>query len=116
MKKIVSESLAGTSAEISFVDGYPGMAPTERNKKLLSFFDQVSRDLGFSPIVPFDPGKRGAADISFVANDIAALDGLGAEGIGGHSPQEDIDLDAMPVLLQRAAILIYRLTNTDQYK
>ena len=116
MKKIVSENLPGTSAEISFVDGYPGMAPTDRNKKLLSFFDQVSRDLGFSPIVPFDPGKRGAADISFVANDDAALDGLGASGNGGHSPEEDIDLEAMPLLLQRAALLIYRLTNTDQYK
>jgi len=81
----------------------------------LNFFDKVSRDLGFSSIVPFDPGKRGAADISFVAGDLDALDGLGAMGKGGHSPEEDIDLTAMPVLLQRAAVLIYRLTNTDQY-
>ena len=110
MKKIVGKSLPGTSAEISFLDEYPGMAPTEGNKKLLGIFDQVSRDLGFSPIVAFDPGKRGAADISFVAKDVDALDGLGAMGNGGHSPEEDIDLEAIPVLLQRAAILIYRLT------
>lgn len=115
MRKIVAQNLPGTSAEISFADGYPGMAPTDNNKKLLNFFDRVSRDLGFSSIVPFDPGKRGAADISFVAGDLDALDGLGAMGKGGHSPEEDIDLTAMPVLLQRAAVLIYRLTNTDQY-
>lgn len=110
MRKIVTQNLAGTSAQISFSQGYPGMEPTEENKKLLGIFDQVSRDLGFSPIVPFDPGKRGAADISFVAKDVDGLDGLGAMGNDGHSPKEDIDLEAMPVLLQRAAVLIYRLT------
>lgn len=110
MRKIVTQNLAGTSAQISFSQGYPGMEPTEENKKLLGIFDQVSRDLGFSPIVPFDPGKRGAADISFVAKDVDGLDGLGAMGKDGHSPKEDIDLEAMPVLLQRAAVLIYRLT------
>ena len=110
MKKIVSQNLSQTSAEISFSDGYPGMAPTEGNKKLLAIFDQVSRDLGFPAIVPFDPGKRGAADISFVAKYVDGLDGLGTMGDGGHSPKEDMDLEAVPVLLQRAAILIYRLT------
>jgi glutamate carboxypeptidase len=115
MRKIVAQSLPGTSAEIAFDDGYPGMEPTEGNKKLLRFFDRVSTDLGFSPIVPFDPGKRGAADISFIAKDVDGLDGLGAMGKGGHSPEEDIDLEALPVLLQRAAILIYRLTHTDAY-
>ncbi|MCI0411605.1 M20/M25/M40 family metallo-hydrolase [bacterium] len=115
MRKIVVQSLPGTSAEISFDDGYPGMEPTEGNKKLLQFFDRVSRDLGFSAIVPFDPGKRGAADISFIAKHVDGLDGLGAMGEGGHSPEEDIDLEAIPVLLQRAAILIYRLTHTDGY-
>ena len=115
MRKIVAQSLPGTSAQISFDDGYPGMEPTEGNKKLLQFFDRVSRDLGFSAIVPFDPGKRGAADISFIAKHVDGLDGLGAMGEGAHSPEEDIDLEAMPVLLQRAAILIYRLTHTDGY-
>jgi glutamate carboxypeptidase len=110
MQKIVAQHLPGTSAEISFTEGYPGMEPTEGNKKLLGVFDQVSRDLGFPAIVPFDPAKRGAADISFVAKYVDGLDGLGAMGEGGHSPKEDIDLEAMPVLLQRAAILIYRLT------
>jgi glutamate carboxypeptidase len=110
MRKIVSQNLPGTSAEISFEDGYPGMAPTENNQKLLKIFDGVSRDLGYSPIAPLEPGKRGAGDISFVAKYDDCLDGLGAMGNGGHSPQEDIDLTAMPELLQRAAILIYRLT------
>ncbi len=116
MMKIVSQSLPGTTAEISFDKGYPGMAPKEGNWKLLKFFDQVSRDLGYSPIEPFDPDKRGAADISHVSEKLDCLDGLGAMGNGGHTPEEDIDLDAIPVLLQRAAVLIYRLTNTDLYR
>ena len=115
MRKIVAQNLPGTSAQISFEEGYPGMEPTEGNKKLLQVFDRVSRDLGFSPIVPFDPGKRGAADISFIAKHVDGLDGLGAMGEGGHSPEEDIDLEPIPVLIQRAAILIYRLTHTEGY-
>jgi glutamate carboxypeptidase len=114
MRKIVAKNLAKTSAEISFSEGYPGMEPTEGNKKLLAVLDRVSRDLGYSAIVPFDPGKRGAADISFVAKDVDGLDGLGAMGKGGHSPTEDIDLETFPVLLQRAAILIYRLTHSER--
>ena len=110
MGRIVAQNLPGTSAEITFSAGYPAMSPTEGNKKLLSIFDKVSRDLGFSAIVPFDPAKRGAADISFVAKDVDGLDGLGAMGEGGHSPEEDIDLESIPVLIQRAAVLIYRLT------
>jgi glutamate carboxypeptidase len=113
MRKIVAKNLTKTTAEISFSSEYPGMEPTEGNKKLLGLLDQVSRDLGYSAMTAFDPGKRGAADISFVAKDVDGLDGLGAMGKGGHSPTEDIDLEAFPMLLQRAAILIYRLTHPE---
>jgi glutamate carboxypeptidase len=110
MEAIVKENLPKTSATIEFSEGYPGMAPTEGNLKLLQQLDSVSRDLGYPPIEAFDPGKRGAADISFVAADTDCLDGLGAMGVGGHTPEEDIDLKTFPILIQRTAVLIYRLT------
>lgn len=110
MENIVKEALPKTKATIEFTEGWPGMAPTEGNMQLLKQLDAVSRDLGYPPIEPFDPGGRGAADISFVAEDLDCLDGLGAMGGGGHTPNEDIDLKSLPILIQRAALLIYRLT------
>lgn len=110
MRQIIAENLPQTEAEITFSDGYPAMSPTEGNKKLLKMLDQVSRDLGYGPMEAFDPGQRGAADIEFVSHLVDGLDGLGAAGLGGHTPEEDIDLEMMPGLIQRAAILIYRLT------
>ncbi len=50
------------------------------------------------------------ADISFVAQYTDGIDGLGAMGGGGHTPQEYVDLTTVEVLTQRTAILIYRLT------
>jgi glutamate carboxypeptidase len=110
MQDIVAASLPGTHAQIEFHDSYPAMAPTEGNRALLAVFDQASRDLGQGPLPALDPGQRGAGDVSFVAPDVSALDGLGARGGGEHTPDEWIDLSAMPPLIKRAAILIYRLT------
>ena len=58
----------------------------------------------------FDPLKRGAADISFVAKYTDGIDGLGAMGGGGHTPQEYVDLTTIETLTKRTALLIYRLT------
>ncbi len=112
MREIVSESLPRTSAEIVFRDSYPPMAPEPRNLKLLAELDRVSRDLGMGPITPVDPGKRGAADISFAAQYTAALGGLGVVGKGAHTPDETVDLASIPVMAKRAAILISRLGTT----
>ena len=110
MREIVSEHLAKTSATIEFIDEYPAMAPSTGNYEILKVLDKTSRDLGFGPVKAFDPGKRGAGDISFVAPLIDCLDGLGADGEGSHAPRESINLDALPRQVQKAAILIYRLT------
>jgi glutamate carboxypeptidase len=48
--------------------------------------------------------------VSFVAEGLACLDGLGAIGGNEHAPGEYVELAAMPALTGRAAILIYRLT------
>lgn len=110
MRAIVGQNLAGTKAEITFTDGIPGMAPTPGNQKLAEVADQASRDLGFGPVVAGDPGARGAGDVSYVAQYLDCLDGLGAPGKGAHAPGETINLKDFPKLVERAALMIYRLT------
>jgi hypothetical protein len=77
---------------------------------LLAAYDKVSRALGLPPVEGHDPRRRGAADISFVAPLIPGLDGLGPWGSGGHTPDEDINLNSLEPATARAAILMYRLS------
>lgn len=110
MRAIVADHLPQTSAELTIYEGYPPMEPTEGNMKLLSVLNELSMDLGLGEVKAYDPGKRGAADISFVANYVDGLDGLGAMGSGAHSPNETINLKTYKELTKRVALLIYRLT------
>lgn len=110
MRAIVSRNLNGTSASISFSDGLPAMEPTEGNYHLVSFLDGVTKDMGIGPTRAGDPGSRGAGDISDIAKYVDALDGMGASGGGSHRPGETINLKEFPLLIQRAALMIYRLT------
>lgn len=110
MRAIVAKNLPRTTAEITFDEGYPPMAPTAGNMALLRELEGVSRDLGLGPIDVIDPGKRGAADVSFVAPFVSSLAGLGASGDGSHAPGETIDLASLPLVTKRAALLIHRLT------
>ncbi len=113
MRKIVSQNLNGTKAEISFQDGIPAMEPTEGNNKILQVIDGVSQAMGIGATQAGDPGSRGAGDISYIAGYLDCIDGLGASGRGAHAPGETINLKEFPYLVQRAAILIYRLTHTE---
>ena len=111
MKDIASQNLPGTTAKIKFRTSYPPMAPTKANYALLDKFESVNVDLGYGQLEPLDPGKRGAADISFVAPHVdASLAGMGPDGFGEHSENEGLDLTSFPKTTVRAAILIYRLT------
>ncbi|MFC0183422.1 M20/M25/M40 family metallo-hydrolase [Pseudarcicella hirudinis] len=110
MKEIVSASLNKTKAEITFQDGIPAMEPTPENGKLLEVLNKVSLDLGFGEVKAGDPGSRGAGDISYIAKYVACLDGLGASGKGAHAPGETMNIKEFPKLVQRTALLIYRLT------
>jgi glutamate carboxypeptidase len=110
MRAIVADHLPGTTAEITFRDGYPSMPPTDGNRALLARLDEVNRAIGFGPVRAFDPGRRGAADISFVAAYVDGIDGLGPLGSGSHTVSERIDLASLTSAAQRAAVLIYRLT------
>ena len=111
MKEIVSDNLPQTHAEITFTDSYPAMPPTGGNYALLTILNQVSKDLQQGEVTAYDPGKRGAADISFVADYVDGLDGLGAMGSGAHTLEETIDLKTFEALTKRTALLIYRLIN-----
>lgn len=111
MRDIVSHNLPQTSANITFVDSYPAMGPTEGNHRLLSVLNQVSLDLGQGEVKAYDPGKRGAADTSFVAQYVDCLDGLGTMGSGAHTLEETVNLNTIEDLTKRTAILIYRLIN-----
>ena len=111
MKDIVSQNLPGTTARIRFRTSYPPMAPTKANYALLDELESVNMDLGYGELEPLDPGKRGAADISFVAPHVdASLAGMGPDGFGEHSEKEGLDLTSFPRTTTRAAILIHRLT------
>ncbi len=109
MREIVKNNHPHTSASITFSDSYPAMKPTEGNMALLKVLDKVSTNLGHGRVEAYDPGRRGAADISFIAEYVDGLDGLGVMGGGAHSPSETIDLRTVTPLTERAALLIHRL-------
>lgn len=110
MRAIVVDSLPQTSASIEFGEGYPPMFPTDGNRSLAAELSSINEALGRGSMQELDPGRRGAADVSFVAPYTDALAGLGALGTGGHTPHETLDLTSLPLAIKRAAILIYRLS------
>ena len=110
MTEIVAASLPQTSAAIRFAEGYPPMAPTEGNAKLLAMYDQASRDLGFGPVTAVSPDRAGAADVSFVAGEVAAIiDGVGLMGHDDHTAKETADLSTLPSQSKRMAVLLHRI-------
>lgn len=111
MRSIVADNLPMTTATITFNDSYPAMGPKQGNLDLLAQLNAVSKDLGQGEVLAYDPGKRGAADTSFVADYVACLDGLGTMGTGAHTPEETVNLNTIEALTQRTALLIYRLIN-----
>ncbi len=110
MQDIVAKNLPGTSATLVFAEGYPPMAPTRGNQRLLELLNQINHDLGRKDIEAVAPMRRGAADISFAAPFVPSMGGLGLLGDGDHSPAELVDLRSVPVATSRAALLIYRLS------
>jgi glutamate carboxypeptidase len=110
MRRIVAASLPEARAEITFSEGYPAMPPTPGNQALLDRLNEVNRALGMTEMEAFDPGRRGAADVSFVAPYVSGIGGLGVHGGGSHTERETIDLSTFAGQVKRAALLIYRLT------
>jgi glutamate carboxypeptidase len=111
MRAIVAENLPQTTATVTFADSYPAMQPTKGNEALLAKLNTVSLDLNQGEVIAYDPGKRGAADTSFVAEYVDCLDGLGTMGNAAHTPEETVNLNTIEALTKRTALLIYRLIN-----
>ena len=110
MQEIVAASLPRTSATLTFDDGYPALAPTSGNEKLLALYSRASEDVGGGPVSAVNPDKAGAADVSFVAGQARMiLDGVGLMGSGGHTVQETADLTTLPLMTKRMAVLLSRL-------
>ena len=111
MQDIVARSLPHAQATLTFDDGYPPLAPTAGNKRLLEVYDQASRDVGAGPVGAVNPDRAGAADVSFVAPYVKmVLDGIGLMGHDDHTPGETADLTTLPSQTKRAALLLHRLT------
>lgn len=110
MREIVSRHLPSTEATITFGDGIPAMSPTPANTQLLEQLSRASLDLGGTALKALDASERGAGDISYVAPYVAGLDGLGIKGEGSHAPGETADLESMPLLIKRTALMLYRLS------
>ena len=114
MTEIVSASLPHTSSTITFDEGYPPMAPTAGNARLLAMYDQASRDLGLGPVAPTDPRAAGAADVAFVADVVPqVIDGVGLMGHADHTPEETADLGTLASQTRRATLLLARLAAQD---
>lgn len=110
MEKIVAAHLPQTGATITFRDGYPPMAPTDGNRRLLAMYDRASRDLGLGGVEASDPSRAGAADVSFCAASVdMAIDGVGLMGSGGHTPDESADLRTLPTQAKRLAVVLKRI-------
>lgn len=110
MREIVAAHLPNADASIEFDDGYPPMAPTDGNRKLLALYDRASRDLGLGGVGATDPMGAGAADVAFTAGNVKmAIDGVGLMGTDDHTDRETADLATLPSQTKRAAILMYRL-------
>lgn len=113
MRAIVARPLTGATATITFdEDGYPPMAEKPGSRALLGKLNQVNRDLGLPAMEALDPVKRGAADISFVAQDVeGGINGLGPASRGDHAPGETVDIASIWRQAKRAALLMSRLAS-----
>jgi len=110
MRAIVAQSLPQTKASIVFDEGYPPLAPSAGNERLLVLYDRASTDLGLGRVEAVSPDRAGAADVSFVAGHVPMIiDAVGMKGRDDHSPSETGDLRTLPTQTKRAAVLLARL-------
>lgn len=98
--------LPGAGVEVS---GGTVRLPMERTPQIVAMYERsraVAAELGFELR---EAGTGGFSDGNLAAAlGIPVLDGLGAQGAGGHAVDEYVDIDAMP----RRAALLARLLET----
>jgi glutamate carboxypeptidase len=109
MQSILASNLPQTSAKLEFKEAYPPMAPTPGNVSLLDALNKGNRILGLPDMGALDPMLRGAGDISFVAEHVDSLSGLGANGSERMLQEKLSTWRAYPYKSKRAALLIEQL-------
>jgi glutamate carboxypeptidase len=110
MQAAVATTKPPLRAEITFEEGYPPLAPTEGNARLLALYNKSSVDLGLGEVTAVSPDKAGAADVAFIATEVSSIiDAVGLKGRGDHAPDETADMTTLPVQTKRAAVLLSRL-------
>ena len=112
MKEIVANNYPKTTAVLLFDnEGYPPLAKTDGNMRLLEHYNKVSKDLGFGAVEAVNPRNAGAADISFTSGYVEmALDGLGLTGgSGDHTIEEVGNLNTVGVQAKITAVLMCRM-------
>jgi len=110
MERIVAAASPRTWASIHFAEGYPPLAPSDGNRRLLARLDQASHDLGLGPLEPVDPARAGAADVSFLDGRVPmVVDALGLKGSGGHTVHETGRLGTLAWQAKRVAVTLARL-------
>jgi glutamate carboxypeptidase len=110
MQDVVAGGMPHTQGTLAFEDGYPPMAPSAGNARLLELYSRGSEMLTLGSVAAVSPDRAGAADVSFVAGHAAmVLDGVGLMGRDGHTPRETADLTTLPSQTKRAALLLRRL-------
>lgn len=112
MKEIVANNYPKTSAVLLFDnEGYPPLAKTDGNMRLLEHYNKVSKGLGFGAVEAVNPRNAGAADISFTSGYVdMALDGMGLTGgSGDHTIEEMGNLNTVGVQAKITAVLMYRM-------
>ena len=112
MIEITNNSLPNTNAMISFdkVNVMP-MPASEGNLALLAKLQKINDDLGIVyPVYANNPSDIGGSDIQVVAPFVDSIDGLGFTGANAHSVKEVMYLTNYHDEINRAALLIYRLS------
>ena len=112
MIEITNNNLPHTTAMISFdkVNVMP-MPASEGNLALLAKLQRINDDLGIEyPVYANNPSDIGGSDIQVVAPFVDSIDGLGFTGANAHSVKEVMHLKNYHDEINRAALLIYRLS------
>ena len=112
MIEITNNNLPHTSATISFdkVNVMP-MPASEGNLALLAKLQKINDDLEIEyPVYANNPSDIGGSDIQVVAPFVDSIDGLGFTGAHAHSVREVMHLKNYQDEINRAALLIYRLS------
>ena len=113
MVAITNNNLPLTTATISFDKvNVMAMPATDGNMALLAKLQTVNNDLGIEyPVYANNPSDIGGGDIQVVAPFVDSIDGLGFSGNNAHSVQEVMYLKNYRDEINRAALLIYRLSH-----